>query len=45
MGDSAHTTNHTNPEKKSAPPFFLEDENFFQKLARVVQWGIFDPDF
>jgi hypothetical protein len=36
MGDSAHTTHHTNPEKKSAPPLFLDDENFFQKSARVV---------
>ena len=36
MGDSAHTTHHTNPEKKSAPPLFLEDENFFQKSASVV---------
>jgi hypothetical protein len=23
--------------KASAPPLFLEDENFFQKLARVVE--------
>jgi hypothetical protein len=36
MGDSAHTTHHTNPEKKLAPPLFLEDENIFQKSARVV---------
>jgi hypothetical protein len=36
MGDSAHTTHHTNPEKKSAPPLFLRDENIFQKSARVV---------
>jgi hypothetical protein len=36
MGDSAHTTHHTNPEKKSAPPLFLGDENFFQKSASVV---------
>jgi hypothetical protein len=31
MGDSAYTTHHTNPGKKSAPPLFLEDENIFQK--------------
>ena len=37
MGDSAHTTHHTNPGKKSAPPLFLKDENFFQKSARVVE--------
>jgi hypothetical protein len=36
MGDSAHTTHHTNPEKKSAPPLFLEDENIFQKSAPLV---------
>jgi hypothetical protein len=36
MGDSAHTTHHTNPEKKSAPPLFLEDENIFQKSATLV---------
>ena len=36
MGDSAHTTHHTNPEKKLAPPLFLEDENIFQKSASVV---------
>jgi hypothetical protein len=36
MGDSAHTTHHTNPEKKSAPPLFLEDEDLFQKSVRVV---------
>ena len=40
MGDSAHTTHHTNPGKKSAPPFFFVDENFFQKSARVVVGGI-----
>jgi hypothetical protein len=39
MGDSAHTTHHTNPGKKSAPPLFLKDENIFQKSARVVPWG------
>jgi hypothetical protein len=39
MGDSTHTTHHTNPEK-SAPPLFLEDENIFQKLASMVPWGI-----
>jgi hypothetical protein len=27
-------------KKASAPPLFLEDENFFQKLASVVPWGI-----
>ena len=43
MGDSAHTTHHTNPEKKSAPPLFLEDENFFQKSASVVRGGIQFP--
>jgi hypothetical protein len=37
MGDSAHTTHHTNPGKKSAPPLFLEDENFFQKSGSVVE--------
>ena len=36
MGDSAHTTHHTNPGKKSAPLLFLEDENIFQKSASVV---------
>jgi hypothetical protein len=36
MGDSAQTTHHTNPGKKSAPPLFLEDENIFQKSASVV---------
>jgi hypothetical protein len=36
MGDSAHTTHHTNPGKKSAPPLFLEDENIFQKSAPLV---------
>ena len=40
MGDSAHTTHHTNPGKKSAPPLFLEDENFFQKSASMVVSGI-----
>jgi hypothetical protein len=37
MGDSAHTTYHTNPGKKSAPPLFLEDENFFQKSGSMVE--------
>jgi hypothetical protein len=37
MGDSAHTTHHTNPGKKSAPPLFLEDENFFQKSGSMVE--------
>jgi hypothetical protein len=36
MGDSAHTTQHTNPAKKSALPLFLKDENIFQKSASVV---------
>ena len=40
MGDSAHTTHHTNPGKKSAPPLFLEDENIFQNPASVVAPGI-----
>ena len=45
MGDSAHTAYHTNPGKKSAPPLFLEDENFFQKSAPLVLciWGIKFP--
>ncbi len=43
MGDSAHTTHHTNPGKKSAPPLFLEDENFFQKSATMVPWGVQSP--
>jgi hypothetical protein len=37
MGDSAHTTHHTNPGKKSAHPLFLEDENIFQKSAAELQ--------
>jgi hypothetical protein len=40
MGDSAHTTHHTNPGKKSAPPLFLEEDNIFQKSASVVVGGI-----
>jgi hypothetical protein len=44
MGDSAHTTHHTNPGKKPAPSLFLmlflEDENIFQKSASVVVGGI-----
>jgi hypothetical protein len=40
MGDSAHTTHHTNQGKKSAPPLLLEDENIFQKSASVVVGGI-----
>ena len=40
MRDSAHTTHHTNPGTKSAPPLFLEDENIFQKSAYVVVGGI-----
>jgi hypothetical protein len=47
MGDSAHTTHHTNTGKKSAPPLFLMlflvDENFFQKSASMVLWGIRFP--
>jgi hypothetical protein len=43
MGDSAHTTHHTNPGKKSAPPLSLKDKNFYQKSARVVPWGIEFP--
>jgi hypothetical protein len=43
VGDSGHTAHHTNPEKKSAPSLFLEDENIFQKSARVVPWGIEFP--
>jgi hypothetical protein len=39
MGDSAHTTHHTNPENKLAPTLFLEDENIFQKSARVGERG------
>jgi hypothetical protein len=37
MGDSAHTTHHTPPGKKSAPLLFLEDENIFQKSATLVE--------
>jgi hypothetical protein len=40
MGDSAHTTHHPDPGKKSAPPLFLEDENIFQKSASMVASGI-----
>jgi hypothetical protein len=40
MGDSAHTTHHTNPGKNQHPPLFLEDKNFFQKSATFVRWGI-----
>jgi hypothetical protein len=36
MGDSAHTTHHTNPKKISTTPLFLEDENIFQKSAPLV---------
>jgi hypothetical protein len=35
MGDSAHTTHHTNLGKKSAPPLFLEDEKIVQKSASM----------
>jgi hypothetical protein len=40
MGDSAHTTHHTNPGNKSVPSLFLEDENIFQKSATLVPRGI-----
>ena len=30
MGDSAHTTRHTNPGKNPHTPFFLEEENIFK---------------
>jgi hypothetical protein len=40
MGDSAHRTHHTIPEKKSVPPLFPEDENIFQKSASVIVGGI-----
>jgi hypothetical protein len=40
MGDSAHTTHHTNPGKKSAPHLVLKDENIFQKSASMVRCGI-----
>ena len=43
MGDSAHTTHHTDPGGKPAPPLFLEDENFFQKSVTLVRWGIEFP--
>ena len=33
MGDSAHTTHHTNPEKKSAPPFSPKITFFKNRLA------------
>jgi hypothetical protein len=42
-GRFCHTTHHTNPGKKSAPPLFLVDENFFQKSASIVQWAIEFP--
>jgi hypothetical protein len=31
MGDSAHTTHHTNQNQKSAPGLFNKYENIFQK--------------
>jgi hypothetical protein len=37
---SAHTTHHTNPGKKLAPPLFLEDIGIFKHSARVVVSGI-----
>ena len=35
MGDSAHTTHHTNPGEKPAPPLglFVKDENIFSKIG------------
>jgi hypothetical protein len=33
MGDSPHTTHHTNQNQKSAPPLFLKYENIFQKRS------------
>jgi hypothetical protein len=36
MGDSAHTTHHTNPRKKSAHRLFLEDKNIFQKIGSRI---------
>jgi hypothetical protein len=36
MGDSAHTTHHTNPGEKSAPPFFSRMRTFFKKSASMV---------
>jgi hypothetical protein len=37
MGDSAHTTHHTNPGEKSAPPpFFPKMRTFFQKSGSMV---------
>jgi hypothetical protein len=43
MGDSAHTTHHINPGKKSALPLFLEDENVFLNSASMVLWGVVFP--
>jgi hypothetical protein len=40
MGDSAHTTHHTNPGKKSAPPLFLEVDNIFKISATLVPRGM-----
>jgi hypothetical protein len=40
MGDSAHTTHHTKAGENQHPPLFLEDENIFQKSARLVVSGI-----
>ena len=39
MGDSAHTTHHTNPGEKPAPPLglFVKDENIFSKIAIKVK--------
>jgi hypothetical protein len=39
MGDSAHTTHHTNPGEKSASPLCLEDENFSPKIGHVGTVG------
>jgi hypothetical protein len=40
MVDSAHTTHHKNPGKASATALLFEDENIFQKSARMVPSGI-----
>jgi hypothetical protein len=42
MGGSAHTTHHTNPEKKSAPPLFLEDKTGGTAVELVPSWPIFE---
>jgi hypothetical protein len=40
MGDSAHTTHHTDLGEKSAPLLFLVVENIFQKSAPFVVGGL-----